>query len=119
MPVGFQVSVYADGLDHPRWLYVLPNRDVLVAESNTEELGPPEDFLTGFIADEAKSEVYGRPVGLAVLPDGSLLVADDCGNVVWRFVERDDLSARLSDEVRQVASPAAEVKDSFSRPRGK
>ena len=25
--------------------------------------GPPEDFLTGFIADEAKSEVYGRPVG--------------------------------------------------------
>jgi glucose/arabinose dehydrogenase len=46
--------------------------------------GPPEDFLTGFIADEAKSEVYGRPVGLAVLPDGSLLVADDGGNVVWR-----------------------------------
>jgi glucose/arabinose dehydrogenase len=46
--------------------------------------GPPEDFLTGFIADEAKSEVYGRPVGLAVLLDGSLLVADDGGNVVWR-----------------------------------
>jgi glucose/arabinose dehydrogenase len=46
--------------------------------------GPPEDFLTGFIADEAKSEVYGRPVGLAVLPDGSLLVTDDGGNVVWR-----------------------------------
>jgi hypothetical protein len=46
--------------------------------------GPPEDFLTAFIADEAKSEVYGRPVGLAVLPDGSLLVADDGGNVVWR-----------------------------------
>ena len=46
--------------------------------------GPLEDFLTGFIADEAKSEVYGRPVGLAVLPDGSLLVADDGGNVVWR-----------------------------------
>jgi hypothetical protein len=38
----------------------------------------------GFIADEAKSEVYGRPVGLAVLPDGSLLVVDDGGNVVWR-----------------------------------
>ena len=46
--------------------------------------GPAEDFLTGFIADEAKSEVYGRPVGLAVLLDGSLLVADDGGNVVWR-----------------------------------
>ena len=36
---GFRVSLYADGLDHPRWLYVLPNGDVLVAESNTEKLG--------------------------------------------------------------------------------
>jgi glucose/arabinose dehydrogenase len=38
-PAGFRVSLYADGLDHPRWLYVLPNNDVLVAESNTEKLG--------------------------------------------------------------------------------
>ncbi|ATB33527.1 PQQ-dependent sugar dehydrogenase [Melittangium boletus] len=46
--------------------------------------GEPEDFLTGFIADRAKAQVYGRPVGLAVLPDGSLLVADDASNTVWR-----------------------------------
>lgn len=45
--------------------------------------GQPEDFLTGFIADAARSEVYGRPVGLAVLPDGSLLVADDAANTIW------------------------------------
>ncbi|TIM59396.1 MAG: sorbosone dehydrogenase family protein, partial [Mesorhizobium sp.] len=31
---GFAVNEYAGGLDHPRWLYVLPNGDVLVAESN-------------------------------------------------------------------------------------
>ena len=31
---GFAVSAYASGLDHPRWLYVLPNGDVLVAETN-------------------------------------------------------------------------------------
>jgi glucose/arabinose dehydrogenase len=31
---GFQVQAYARGLDHPRWLYVLPNGDVLVAETN-------------------------------------------------------------------------------------
>jgi glucose/arabinose dehydrogenase len=31
---GLKVSAFADGLDHPRWLLVLPNRDVLVAESN-------------------------------------------------------------------------------------
>ena len=43
-----------------------------------------EDFLTGFIADESKKEVYGRPVCVAVMKDGSLLVADDGGNKVWR-----------------------------------
>jgi glucose/arabinose dehydrogenase len=46
--------------------------------------GKTEDFLTGFIANEAKSHVYGRPVGVAVLPDGSLLVADDAANTIWR-----------------------------------
>ena len=46
----------------------------------------PEAFLTGFIADNGKAQVYGRPVGLAELPDGSLLVADDAGNSLWRVV---------------------------------
>nr|WP_313518176.1 sorbosone dehydrogenase family protein [Pseudomonas sp.] len=46
--------------------------------------GPMEDFLTGFIADSAKGEMHGRPVGVAVLPDGSLLVADDSSNTLWR-----------------------------------
>jgi glucose/arabinose dehydrogenase len=45
--------------------------------------GKPEDFVTGFIANEAQNEVYGRPVGVAVLPDGSLLIADDSGNTIW------------------------------------
>ncbi len=45
--------------------------------------GPPEDFLTGFIAN--KDEVYGRPVGITVLPDGSILVADDAANTIWRI----------------------------------
>ena len=35
-PKGFTVTRYAEGLDHPRWLYVLPNGDVLVAESASE-----------------------------------------------------------------------------------
>ena len=46
--------------------------------------GLPQPFLTGFIRDEAKKEVHGRPCGLAVLADGSLLVADDAGDTVWR-----------------------------------
>ncbi|SRX54882.1 sorbosone dehydrogenase family protein [Aequorivita sp. CIP111184] len=44
----------------------------------------PQDFLTGFIADENASEVYGRPVGVTVTPKGDLLVNDDAGNVIWK-----------------------------------
>jgi glucose/arabinose dehydrogenase len=44
--------------------------------------GAVEDFLTGFLANDA--EAYGRPVGVAVAADGALLVADEPGNVVWR-----------------------------------
>jgi len=57
---------------------------VFVPFANGKPAGGPEDFLTGFIADQAKGKVYGRPVGIAVLPDGSLLVADDTGNKIWR-----------------------------------
>ncbi len=46
--------------------------------------GKAEDFLTGFVADKEKGEVYGRPVGVAELPDGSLLVADDAANTLWK-----------------------------------
>ena len=52
--------------------------------ANGKPAGPMEDILTGFIADEAKFEAYGRPVGVTVAPDGSLLVADDSGGKVWR-----------------------------------
>jgi glucose/arabinose dehydrogenase len=41
-----------------------------------------EDFLTGFVT--AEGEVWGRPVGVAEAADGSLLVSDDAGGVVWR-----------------------------------
>jgi glucose/arabinose dehydrogenase len=49
--------------------------------------GKMEDFLTGFIADPKKEEVYGRPVGIAISKDGSLLVADDSGNAIWMVSE--------------------------------
>lgn len=44
--------------------------------------GPDEDFVTGFLAQG--DEAYGRPVGVTVAADGSLLVADEPGNTVWR-----------------------------------
>ncbi|MDO9551073.1 sorbosone dehydrogenase family protein [Rhodonellum sp.] len=57
---------------------------LFVPFENGKPSGQPEDFLSGFIADREKSEVYGRPVGVTVLPDGSLLVNDDSGNTLWR-----------------------------------
>lgn len=44
--------------------------------------GEPLDVLTGFVS--ADGDAFGRPVGVAVDKRGSLLVADDVGNVVWR-----------------------------------
>lgn len=52
---------------------------------NGKPSGPVQDFLTGFIADEDKGEVYGRPVGIAVTHDGALLVADDVSSTIWRI----------------------------------
>jgi len=46
--------------------------------------GSYEPFLTGFIADKEKGDVYGRPVGVLQIADGSLLVADDVSGIVWR-----------------------------------
>ena len=45
--------------------------------------GEYEDFLTGFVTPDGN--VWGRPVGVAVARDGSLLVSDDGGDVVWRI----------------------------------
>ncbi len=45
---------------------------------------PPQDFLTGFIANEEESKVYGRPVGVTVTSDGSLLVNDDDAGIIWK-----------------------------------
>ncbi|MCL6261013.1 sorbosone dehydrogenase family protein [Aquiflexum sp. TKW24L] len=63
---------------------VLSGYKVLFVPFENGQPGPPEDFLTGFIANLEKSEVYGRPAGVAVLPDGSILVNDDTGNTLWR-----------------------------------
>ncbi len=48
----------------------------------------PESFASGFAPDPAIAEVWGRPVGLLQLPDGSLLVSDDAGGLIWRIAYR-------------------------------
>lgn len=51
---------------------------------NGKPCGPQRDFLTGWVSPDQKS-VWGRPVDLLQLHDGSLLVSDDGGKKVWRI----------------------------------
>ncbi len=44
----------------------------------------PEPFLTGWMLDPDKREVWGRPVGLLQMADGSMLVSDDGAGKIWR-----------------------------------
>ncbi len=60
-------------------------RVVFVPFKNGKPSGKPEDFLTGFIVDPGKNDVYGRPVCVTMLQDGSLLVTDDTSNTIWRI----------------------------------
>ena len=51
-------------------------------------VGGYEDFATGWMLGEDKKEVWGRPVGIAVAGDGSLLVVDDAHQKIWRIAHR-------------------------------
>jgi len=55
-PAGFKVTALAAGLDHPRWVHVLPNGDVLVAESNKPE---PEAGAKNVHADGLRGKAMG------------------------------------------------------------
>lgn len=58
---------------------------VRVRFANGQPTGAYEDFITGFWdGSSSPAKVWGRPVGLLVMKDGSLLVADDAGKTVWR-----------------------------------
>jgi glucose/arabinose dehydrogenase len=53
----------------------------------SQPTGPVEDFAVGWLDGET-GEASGRPVGLAVGPDGALYVSDDKGGFVYRIYYR-------------------------------
>jgi glucose/arabinose dehydrogenase len=57
---------------------------IFIPFNNGKPSGKQEDFLTGFIANLEKNEVRGRPVGITIMVDGSLLITDDTSNTIWR-----------------------------------
>ena len=64
--------------------------------------GEYEDFITGFVVDNG--HVWGRPVGITVAPDGSLLVTDDGSNSIWRVSYTGGNKAQKSVSERSHAS---------------
>jgi len=53
---------------------------------NGHATGEYEDFLTGFTVGNGDGDVWGRPVGVAVAPDGSLFVTDDGSRSIWHVI---------------------------------
>ncbi|MGL5058556.1 MAG: PQQ-dependent sugar dehydrogenase [Microcoleus sp.] len=56
--------------------------------TNFRPQGYYEDFLTGFLTDPSGPKTWGRPVGLLVLPDGSLLFTEEANNRIYRVQYR-------------------------------
>ena len=56
---GFAVNALATGLDHPRWLYVLPNGDVLVAETNGPERPDDRKGIKGWFMKKMSAKAGG------------------------------------------------------------
>jgi glucose/arabinose dehydrogenase len=55
---------------------------IRVPLKDNKATGEYEDFVTGFVTPDG--QVWGRPVGVAVAPDGSLMVTDDGSKSIWR-----------------------------------
>ena len=83
-PAEYQGNIFA--AEHGSW-----NRSVRVGyelirvplDKSGQATGAYEDFMTGFVVDNR--HVWGRPVGVTVASDGSLLVTDDGSNSIWRI----------------------------------
>ena len=54
--------------------------------STGKALGEYEDFVTGFVTPDGK--VWGRPVGITVAKDASLLISEDGNGTIWRVSYR-------------------------------
>lgn len=64
----------------------------LLFDASGTPTGEYEDFMTGFVV--SNTEVWGRPVGVAVANDGSLVVTEDGNGTIWRFAYQGSARSR-------------------------
>ena len=92
---GLKVNAFATGLDHPRWLYVLPNGDVLVAETTAPAPTRDRQGLKGMVLQEVPEEGRRRA---CPAPTASRLLRDADGDGVAEIridpAERPTLAVR-------------------------
>jgi glucose/arabinose dehydrogenase len=83
LPASYQGGVFVG--EHGSWDRSPLNgyKVVFVPFLDGHPNGPAQDVVTGFLS--ADNHARGRPVGLAIDKSGSLLIADDLGDVVWRI----------------------------------
>ena len=74
---GFAVNAFATGLDHPRWVYLLPNGDVLVAESNAP---PKPEGMGGGLRGWVQGKVMARAGAGVESPNRIILLRDADGD---------------------------------------
>jgi glucose/arabinose dehydrogenase len=81
-PAEYRGNIFAS--QHGSWNRLVRSgyEVVRVPLKNGKSDGTYEDFLTGFLTPNG--DVWGRPVGVATAPDGSLLVSDDGSGSIWR-----------------------------------
>jgi len=82
-PAKYRGGIFAG--EHGSWNRSVPTgyEVIFVPLRNGRATGEYEDFVTGFA--DAKGNIWGRPVGVTVASDGSLLVSDDGSNSIWRI----------------------------------
>ena len=82
-------ALYQDGVfvaEHGSWNRRIRSgyQVVFIPFRDGSPAGEPVPFLSGLVPDPAGKDVYGRPVGVAVDPAGSLLVSDDGQKLIWK-----------------------------------
>lgn len=85
-PPGFTVTAFASGLEHPRWVYPLPDGDLLVAESNAPAQHDEHGGIVGWVRKQVMKFVMKRAGASVPSPDRIVLLRGQGGTAQSRSV---------------------------------